>query len=718
MSDILDLGIVSRRKVRLIRQTELAECGLACLAMVASFYGLDFDMATLRRRFSPSTRGASLSSLMTIADRLGLTPRPVQVELEHLDALALPAVLHWNLNHYVVIEAVSGKKALIHNPDGRSAWMPFGEVSKYFTGVALELEPSASFEPGDSRTRMRLSGLWTRIRGFKRAFAQTVLLSIVIQAFALVSPYYLQLAIDQALPEMNMGLMTMLALGFGLFSIVNGLAALLRYSVLLSAGASFGYGLSSNVARKLFRLPMDWFGRRHVGDILSRFQSVVPIRQMLAEDAPAVMVDGALASLTLLLMFLYSPLLSAVSTLTLILYAAIRGILFRLQRNAQEEAIIASGREQSTLIESIHGMRALRLSGRETLRHAVWQSRMTEAVNGTVRFQRLANWQTVFHDVLFAVENVFILWLAIGMVIRGGFSVGMVFAYLAYKAQFMSAASSLIDKAAAFKMLGLHLERLSDIALAEEDNSFSSGVDSDWSLTGKIELKAVHFRYGAEDPFVLRGVNLVVWPGESVAITGQSGGGKSTMAQIILGLAEPTQGEVLVDDLPLRTFGHQNYHRQIAAVLQDDTLFAGSIIENISLFDEQPELERVKSAAAAAAIAADIDAMPMGYETLVGNMGSALSGGQRQRILLARALYREPKILVLDEGTSHLDEACEREVSRAIASMGITRLIIAHRRETIASADRVLLLKGGVMEEVGSPADWRSHADGCAANLP
>lgn len=705
MNERFEPRLFARPSLKLVRQSELAESGLACLAMVAAYHGLQIDIGVLRRRFVPSSRGVSLGSLMTTADRLGLTPRIVRVDSDDLGALALPAILHLDMNHYVVLEAISGRKALVHDPEGSSRWMGVSELVERYKGEALELHPSASFETGEIRHRLRLRQLWTGVRGLKRALVQTVLLSFILQLLALVTPYYLQLVVDSALPQQNLEFLAVLALGFGLVVLLGGIASLLRSWVLLSIGASFSYGLSANLARKLFRLPVDWFGRRHLGDILFRFRSVAPIRNLLTQEAPAALVDGVLALLTLLLMFIYSPLLSVVSLSALTFYGILRVSLFRRQRAAQEESIVVSGLEHSILIESLRGVRALRLSGQEPFRRALWQSRMGASVNADARHQQLTNFHTIANTTLFGLENVVVVWLAITLVMGGGFSIGMVFAYLAYKTQFLTAGTSLIDKATAFKLLGLSLERVSDIALAEEDVSFASTPTADLPLNGRLELRGVHYRYGADDPFVLRGVDLTVKPGESVAITGPSGGGKSTLVQIILGLVEPSSGEVLVDGVALRSFGYQNYHRQIAAVLQDDTLFAGAIAENIAMFDEHIDLGRVRSAARAAAIADDIEAMPMAYETLVGDMGAALSGGQRQRLLLARALYRQPKILVIDEGTSHLDEAREREVNRAISGLGITRIIIAHRAATLASADRVLMLKAGTLSPQDPPGE-------------
>lgn len=698
---MLDMGFFTRSRVRLVRQTEIAECGLASLAMVANYHGLDIDLGTLRRRFAPSLRGAPLRSLIGLADKIGLTPRAVKLPLEELKNLHTPCILHWDMNHYVVLERVRGDKALIHNPDGRSINMPMDEVSKHFTGVALELRPSDDFEGGKHRERLKLSQLWRRMTGLKRAIAQILVLTLVLQAYVLASPYYMQVAIDNALPALDLDLLAVLAIGFGLFTLINAGAALLRSFVLLVAGTTLGFTLASNVARRLFRLPVDWFEKRHTGDILSRFQSIGPIQEMLTQGAVAAIVDGLMAILTLALMFWYSPLLAAIAIVAFVLYGIVRAVSFSFEREAQEATIIMGGKEQSTLIETLRGMTTLRLFGRETLRHALWQTKLTDAVNSDVRLARIGIWQGTANGLIFGLENILTIYLAISFVIEGsGFSVGMVFAYMAYKGQFIGKSAALVDTAIAFKMLGLHLERLSDIALSDEDRSFGDSLDRETELKGRIELRHVFYRYAPSDPLVLQGVNLTVEQGEFVAITGPSGGGKSTLVKLLLGLVEPESGEVLVDGLPLNRFGYKSFHSQVAAVLQEDSLFAGTLADNIALFDERVDMERVVGAATAASIHSDIEQMPMQYETLVGDMGSTLSGGQKQRVLLARALYRQPRILVMDEGTAHLDTEHERVVNEAISAMGITRIIIAHRKETIEAAKRILMMASGQLHEV------------------
>lgn len=705
---MLELGFFARKRVRLVRQNEIAECGLACLAMIAGYHGLDVDLGTLRRRFVPSMRGAPLRSLISIADQIGLTSRAVKLPLEELGNLHVPCVLHWDMNHYVVLEHVKRGRALIHNPDGRSLAMPMAEVSRHFTGVALELRPSDSFETGEHRERLRIWQLWSRMTGLKRAIAQILLLTLVLQAYVLASPYYMQLAIDSAVPSLDRNLLAVLAIGYALLLLVNTGASLLRSFVLLVAGTTTGFTISANIARRLFRLPVDWFQRRHTGDILSRFQSIGPIQSMLTQGAVAAIVDGLMAVLTLGLMLWYSALLAVIAVIAFILYAVVRVASYAFEREAREAAIIAAGKEQSTLIETLRGITTLRLFGRETLRHALWQSKLTDSVNANLRMARIGIWQGLANALIFGLENILTIYLAIRLVMDGsGFSIGMVFAYLAYKSQFIGKSAALIDNAIAFRMLGLHLERLSDIALSPEDRSFRDNPDGQAELDGRIALKGVSYRYSASEPPVLDSTDLVVAPGDFIAITGPSGGGKSTLVKVLLGLVEPDSGEILIDGRPLAQFGYKNYHRQIAGVMQEDSLFAGTLADNIALFDEQVDMDKVITAATAASIHDDIARMPMKYETLVGDMGSTLSGGQKQRVLLARALYRQPRLLVMDEGTAHLDVVHERAVNAAISAMGITRIIIAHRRETIEAAERVLVMKRGRLfaSEESSGAD-------------
>lgn len=526
--------------------------------------------------------------------------------------------------------------------------------------------------------------------------AQVLALSMVAQAFALSIPYYAQIAIDRAIPALDSSLLVVLAVGFGLFCIFNVLSTFLRSFVLLYAGTKLSMAITSNVVRHLLRLPLAWFSQRHVGDILSRFQSIVPLQKLLTEGAVATLIDGALVITTFAVMLYYSVTLASISAIAFILYCVVRFISFQIQRRFQEAVIVASGREQSTLIESIRGVSTLRMLDGEEMRHRFWETRLAASAEAGIALARTSIWQTSANAVIFGLESILIIYLAISYVIDGaGFSVGMVFAFISYRSQFTARGTSLIDQIVVFKMLGLHLERLSEIVLTETDRGFEYIALPEQSLTGRLDLTGISFRFGPELPLVLDQLSLRIEAGECVAIRGVSGEGKTTLMKIICGLLEPAEGQVLVDDIDVHRYGLRAYRRQIGAVHQDDALFAGTLADNIAFFDAALDMERVIESARMSAIHEDIIRMPLRYETLVGDMGSSLSGGQRQRVLIARSLYRRPRILVLDEGTSHLDPACEMRVSEALRDLKITRLIVAHRPQTLQMADRVLELRGG-----------------------
>ncbi len=686
------------RRVRPVAQTEIAECGLACVAMIASFWGKRIDLAEMRRRHPVTARGMSLGDLVKTASALHLSSRPLRVDIGRLGQLSYPAILHWDLNHYVVAERFRRGKVYIVDPaHGTGAWHDRASLDRHFTGVVLELEPSDSFAPETLKRELRLSELWGRTHGLAGTIAQAVLLSLILQLFVLASPYFLQVAVDEAIPAADADLLTTLGIGFSVFAIITGVAHAMRGYVLLSAGTMLAYAMSTNVARHMLRLPIAWFERRSVGDILSRFQSIQPLRLLMTEGMAAAFLDGLMAVITLVAMVLYSPTLTAIPLVSLLAYFALRALTLSRERTTEGEAIIALGREQSAMIETLRGMTTIRLSGREALRQAAWQNRLTDLLSERYAHDKITTTQQAGGHLLEALEMVAVVWLGAMFVIDGGFSIGMLFAFAAWRLQFSLAARRVVDQAAAWRTAKLHLDRLSDIAFSEEDPGFSEPEFKTEEMQGRIELRGVSHRYGQYDPYVLKGIDLAIEPGEHLVITGPSGSGKTTLIKILLGLLEPSEGEVLVDGQPIGRYGRRAYRAQVGAVLQEDTLFTGTIADNVAGFTGT-DLARVKTALQDASILDDINKMAMRENTLVGDMGSTLSGGQKQRVLIARALYRAPRLLVLDEGTSALDAAHERLVNETIARMGITRIGIAHRRETIEAARRVVTIRDGIIE--------------------
>ena len=692
------------RKLPIIRQNETTECGLACLAMVAGFHGFQTDIAALRRRFPTSVAGVTLSALMDMAARMNLSCRALKVPLEDVRKLQTPAIIHWDLNHFVVLKSASAKTMVVHDPATGARRYTRDAFSAHFTGVALELHPTKEFERKEERARLRLNHLWTRIRGLKRTLAQALVLSAILQLFVLVSPFYLQLTVDEVLVKFDADLLWALAFGFGAFAVLNAVAGLLRGYVLLYFGNMLNYQMVCNLFGHLIQLPADFFEKRHIGDIVSRFGSVAPIRALFTEGLVATAIDGVMAILTLIMMFVYSPMLGSIALVALVLYLVLRIASYPPLRERSEDAIVFHAKEQSFFMETVRGILSIKLFGRETDRKRLWQNRFADAVNADVRVHKLSIWFALGNNLIFSIEHVVLIYVAAKMTLHAEFTVGMIFAFMAYKRQFTDKALALVERLIEFRMLELHLSRIADIALAQREPAAlpTSATRGGESLRGALRLEGVSYRYGEALPEVFGGISIDIAAGETIAFVGTSGCGKTTLMKIMLGLFEPTAGRVLVDGRPLADVGVGEFRRHVGTVMQEDALFAGSIAENIAFFDSEIDMARVVHVATLACIHREIIAKPMGYETLVGDMGSALSGGEKQRILLARALYRRPKILFMDEGTSNLDVATERDVNVSIKSLGVTRIIVAHRPETIRTADRVATLVDGKL--VGADA--------------
>lgn len=687
------LNFGGARRVPMIHQVEAAECGLACLAMIASFHGYETDLAHLRQRFRVSNHGTNLKSLMDMAARLNLAGRALRLESHSVGALQLPCILHWDLHHFVVLKSVAHRKAIIHDPGSGERVLTKEEFDKHFTGVALELIPTSEFEPADTKRQLGLRHFWSHARGLKRSLLQILALSLVLQAFAIVSPFYMQTVVDDVILRSDHNLLVVLAIGFGLLLLIETGTQVLRQWVMLYLSSRLNIQMAANLFHHLIRLPMSYFSTRHMGDVVSRFGSLQNVRELLTNSLIAAVVDGLMAVLTLTVMFFYSVELTLLVLIVVLLYALLRLSLYRPVRLLTEEQIIAQARHDSYFMESVRAIQTIKLFQRENDRQSQWQNRLAESINSGIRITRWNMGYDTMNALLFGVENLLVIYFAASAVMGNMFSIGMLYAFVSYKTRFVSAMDTLIAKWVELKMLGLHLDRLSDVVFTEREDQPETLFDRSraQALAGKVEVRNLSFQYGEIESPVFRNLSFVIEPGETVAIIGPSGCGKSTLLKCLMGLLQPTEGEVLIDDTPINKV--PEYRSQIAAVMQDDQLLAGTIADNIACFESSMDFDRVVQCARMACIHDEIGRMPMQYNTLVGDMGSSLSGGQKQRIVLARALYRGPRILFMDEATSHLDLANELLVNSHINRLAITRVIVAHRPETVESAGRQISLQ-------------------------
>ena len=683
------------RTAPVVLQIEAAECGLACLAMVAGAYGLQLDTTALRQRFSVSIKGVTAADLVRMGEAMHLAPRALRAELDQLPQLQTPCILHWDMSHFVVLMSLKRGVATIHDPASGVRRMKLAELSPHFTGVALEFTPTADFKPADERRSVRLREMLGPVRGIGLSLGQIFVLALVLETFVLLGPFLMQWVVDGVLVSGDRDLLWTLGIGFGLLVLIQSATAAARAWAVLVMSAQLNLHWLGNVFGQLMRLPVAWFEKRHVGDVWSRFSSVRQIQRTLTTHFVEAVIDGLLVVLTLAVMAVYSLTLTGIALVAVAAYGAMRWAFFGPQQRAVEDALVFEARQNSHFIESLRGVQAIKLFNAQADRRSRFASLVVATMNADIVCRKLELLFSVSHRMVFGLERVLVISAGAWLVLEQQLSVGMLFAFVAFRETFAMRVSALIDKGVELRMLRLQGERLADIVLAEPEADGSREASPQHSLDASIELRNVSFRYADGEPDVLKAISFKIEPGESVAIVGPSGGGKTTLLKLMLGLHKPTQGEVLVGGHPLSRIGLAAWRDQIGVVMQDEPLFSGTIADNISFFAPEIDNEWLQQCARVAAVHDEIEAMPMSYLTLVGDMGASLSGGQKQRILLARALYKRPRVLLLDEATSSLDIDRERVVNQSVRKLALTRVIVAHRPETIASASRVIALQDG-----------------------
>lgn len=688
------LNFGRRNRLPMIRQTEAAECGLACLAMIAGYHGQHLEMPALRRRFSLSLKGATLSRLIEIAQSLGLACRPLRLELDELKQVQTPCILHWDLNHFVVLREVRKRGAVIHDPAVGERTVARDQLGAHFTGIAVELSKGPEFRRKRAEPPVSLRTLAGSIKGLGRALLTIFGLALALELFGLLAPLFLQMVVDQVLADGDHDLLTFLGLSFLLLMVIQTGVSALRTWTVLWLGTHFSLNWTGNVFQHLLRLPQAYFLKRHLGDVVSRFGAISAIQHTLTTRFVEVVLDGLMTVLTLVVLVLYSPLLAALTAAAVSLYAVLRVLYYRVYREANLGQITVQAKQQTSFMEAVRGVQTLRLFNQVPARSARYLNVTADALNAGVAVQKLSLVFSSIQGLASGGQRIGVLWLGAWLALKGQMSAGMLMAFVAYADQFSSRASNLVDYAIEVRLLRIQGDRLADIVLTPTE-AYAEGTYVGPLPEPSIRFEKVSFRYARGEEWVLKDCSFEVPAGESVAIVGPSGCGKSTLVRLLLGLLDPQEGRITIGGIDLKHLGKNRYRTMVSSVMQDDRLFAGSIADNISCFDEAATPEAIEAAAQQAELHADITAMPMGYHSLVGDMGSALSGGQQQRLSLARALYRKPQILVLDEATSHLDLERERKIAQTLSQMSLTRIVIAHRPETIASASRVLVLHKG-----------------------
>jgi ATP-binding cassette subfamily B protein RaxB len=684
------------RKFRLpvVRQTERGECGLACLAMISSYFGAEVHLAQLRVRFPPSALGTRLSVLVKIGEELGLRGRAVSLMPDQLARLTMPAILHWRADHYVVLSKIVGNRAVIHDPALGATTLSLAELGDAFAGVALELAPDTTFKSvrAERIPSVKWMSLAGRVDRIGRAIFRSFMLAVAIETVALLQPFMTGMIIDKVIPESNEAVLIGLASSVCLLAVCGNLFSAVRSWAIVHIQTRLSLSAASSVFAHLIKLPASYFERRRLGDVVARFNTIGSIQQVISTRLVEVLLDGVVGCLTLVMMFCYKPLLAAVPLIALLLYSLVKLMFFPGLSEANAKRVRIQSRQQNRIIEGVRLAQTIRVANAHAVTHDRFVDLSERAANSTMDVQKVEIVSATVGGVIADVERVLVLGCGAMLALHHEFTLGALVAFIFYSSQFSVRSRHFVDYVAQLYLLNIQRGRLADIVHSPiEQNLHTAYVAT--SLRPVVRFENVSFRYSPDDRWIVRNLSFEIAEGTFVAIVGPSGCGKSTLMKLLIGVMAPGIGSIKIDGVPIEKVGLVRYRDMLGVALQDSEIFSGSVIENISLFDDGVSLERVERLCQTVLLHTEIAAMPMGYNTRLGGIDSYLSAGQKQRLLLARALYRQPKILVLDEATCHIDVATEAAIFQNLKALNVTRIVVTHRHEAAKYADRVFDLR-------------------------
>lgn len=690
----LDFGGTTN-KLSLIMQDSNEESLIACIVMIATYYGLECDWNKIRKKNKLTDGWENKNASINIADKLGINARFIEVGNAELTKLELPSILQWDENHTVILSAINGDCFTVYDPACGIKTIEKAELDEHFTGYVMECRQAKNFngnEKGDKK--LHLSDLWNNSKGLKTGLIQLLIISFMIEVLTVSLPFLTQLIVDDVLVNNDYDLLALLGIGFSVIMVLRTITEYFRSYVLMFFGNKISFQFSLNICSHLLRLPVEFFDSRHMGDIVSRYNSANDIKEFLTSSVVVALVDGVMVLGTLTLMFIYSPLLTMIALLSILIYGIIRISMYHSFFIRNEERLIAYAEENSNFMENVSGILSIKLFGMEANRLSLWQIYLVKALNSGIRLHRLVMLNTFFNGLLYGLEIVLIAYLGALLVLEKEMSVGMLLAFLTHKDNLLQKSFRLLDTIVSFKMLNVHLGRISDIALTKKEQCIEKKSEQCVVVPSKsfFEVNNLAYKYEKNKNFLFHNISLQADKEESICIIGESGCGKSTLIRVLASLYSATSGDIHLEGISVNDLGLREFRNNIGAVLQNDILLQGTIAENICFFDPMPDFDRIQYVSKLAAIHENILEKTEQYETRVGNLGVGLSGGEVQRILIARALYKQPKILFLDEATSHLDMETERQVNIAISEMKITRIMVAHRLETIKTADKIFKL--------------------------
>ncbi|MBV9709129.1 MAG: peptidase domain-containing ABC transporter [Chloroflexi bacterium] len=692
-----------KRRVPVLLQISMVECGPACLAMLLSYYGRKTTVSEVREKCGVGRDGLNALGIVKAARKYGTRVRGVSLPENDFRFVTLPAIAHWEFNHFIVVERWTPRYVDVVDPASGRRRMTAKEFDEGFTGVVIMLEPGVQFSRENKVSHLNL-GTYAKkyISQAPVALVQVLGASLLLQLLGLVFPLLSKVAIDSLIPMKMSSTLQIFGIGMILLVLAQLVVRLLRSLILLYLQTRVDINMILSFLEHLLSLPQRFFLQRSTGDILARVGSNTVIRDTISNQLFSTLLDGSFVLIYFAILFWQSPSFTYIVLVTGGLQAILLLSTGKALSDLNRQELTAIGKSQGYMTETLAGIRTLKSAGAEQRALERWTNLFLDQLNISVRRIYVTSLIDTVLSTLSTSAPLIMLWVGTLQVINGTMpSIGTMLALMAIGASVLGPLSSLVLSGRQLQLVRAHIERLADVVEAEPEQDVQT-VSQPPRLTGHIRLEHVHFQYDPQSPMVLRDINLIIRPGQKVAIVGRTGSGKSTLGSLLLGLYAPTKGEIYYDGNPLHKLNYQAVRSQFGVVMQEANIFSGSIRENITLNDPSLDMDAVMRAAQLAAIHDDIMEMAMEYETLVSEGGNALSGGQRQRLALARALANQPVILLLDEATSSLDVVTEQTIERNIRPLPCTQIIIAHRLSTIRNAHVILVLDQGQIVERGT----------------
>ena len=683
------------RRVPMIRQDANGECALACLAMIGQWHGHRISLAQLRIEYPTTRLGLNLGDLSKIARALRLQPRGLSItDITDLKKVRLPAVLHWDRNHFVVLVRVKRGKYTVHNPAAAVTDYNEAEFRAHFSGTVLELEPADNFETIVRQKKNSLSNILRRTNGLGPSIAQVVVVLLTSSVLILAVPAIVQVALDSVIPKNDLELLQLLAITLFAVSASTGVAEWIQRRIIANAGTAFFVQLTRNAVGHIFRLPIAYVESRHPGDIAVRLESINHVQNVVTSSAVSALVDGMMMLLCGVLMFLYIPSLALMVTGVFLAVILVRLLMYPALRRQGAIALRERAEERSRLLDSLRAAPALKAANATPAATGRWYDSLVNASNASFKGSMIEANAMLFVEILTALGTALVLYFGVIAVMAQGITVGMLYAFFTYRGMFFDRIDKLIHVMTDLALLGTNLNRLDDFLQmdVERENAIVTR-----SIRNDIALRDVSFKAGFADKPIIADISLSIAAnsGEWIAIVGPSGSGKTTLLKVLAGLYRPSSGQHLVDGTDLSTWGLAAYRDNIGLLLGADKLMRGSVTENVTCFDPAPDMTRLESALRIACLTDVIDGLPSRFHTIVSEENGVMSSGQRRRLMLARAIYRDAPILLLDEVTSNLDAETTEQLLENLASLPATKVLTTHDERILDFCQQVFEMKSG-----------------------